>query len=161
MYDVSKTGTLYIETTGATFTAEITKTEFLWSAAPPQAALCRTISPGAAVPFCVPSNQPDHTLIGTTRTKEHNNHWTPLKITTKSVIIPWPIHALLSVSGREGRNVKSHPNSFSYRSSGSDNLIKIYIDIRIPCCPEKHSTNSVSPRVLRLAGWSLQDFDKK
>ena len=84
------------------------------------------ISPGAAVPFCVPSNQPDHTLIGTTRTKEHNNHWTPLKITTKSVIIPWPIHALLSVSGRKGQNVKSHPNSFSSRSSGSDNLIKIW-----------------------------------
>ena len=80
---------------------------------------------GAAVPFCVPSNQPDHTLIGTTRTKEHNNHWTPLKITTKSVIIPWPTYALLSVSGREGQNVKSHPNSFSSRSSGSDNLIKI------------------------------------
>ena len=78
---------------------------------------------GAAVPFCVPSNQPDHTLIGTTRTKEHNNHWTPLKITTKSVIIPWPTHALLSVSDRKGQNVKSHPNSFSFRSS--DNLIKI------------------------------------
>ena len=80
-----------------------------------------TISPGAAVPFCVPSNQPDHTLIGTTRTKEHNNHWTPLKITTKSVIIPWPTHALLSVSDRKGQNVKSHPNSFR----SSDDLIKI------------------------------------